>query len=312
MTKKFILGSGIVGLLAREILGDEWEIVPYGRSRFYSFKPSLADNFIVRDERIDDFITHIGGKIASLYSIKYSLGGHILPYSTEVCDLWLGKTFGMESPSRARPYMGARQVFSIYDIRINVLYEQLQNKYKSELHKKHTVTKIGDHYIIINGERVEFDKIVNTIPLNVLSSTLGINQYSNLTSRQVWYYHIKTDELDFEGSNQLLVADQYKFYKCSNIAKDRYLFECNEDLQLPGQYFMYFMNKFDLIDGTTMQNAIPCGERPNMEALDKLGVFNVGSYAEWDWCACVGSNILRLLKFKEYIKGGPFPTNAIL
>jgi len=45
-----ILGSGIIGLLAKLILGQDWKIIPFYRSRYFSFNPALDDNFIIRDE----------------------------------------------------------------------------------------------------------------------------------------------------------------------------------------------------------------------------------------------------------------------
>ena len=60
---------------------------------------------------------------------------------------------------------------------------------------------------------------------------------------------------------------------------------------------MAFMGNFEILDGTTLENVIPLGAMPKLEILEKYGIFSVGSYAQWDWCADVGSNILRLLNY---------------
>ena len=46
-----------------------------------------------------------------------------------------------------------------------------------------------------------------------------------------------------------------------------------------------------------VENAIPLGAMPQISSLEDNGIFCVGSYAQWDWCSDVGSNILRLLRF---------------
>ena len=44
----YILGSGIVGLTARHILGADWQVVPFYKSRFFSSNPPLDDNFLFK------------------------------------------------------------------------------------------------------------------------------------------------------------------------------------------------------------------------------------------------------------------------
>ena len=128
-----ILGSGIVGLLAKEILGDRWLVIPFSRSRFYSFRPALADNFIIRDERIDDLIAHFGGKISFIYKTLYSLGGGLLPSDDLIINGWLNKVFGQEVPSQALPCIKSRGDHFVYSIKVNQLYNQLQIKYGQSL-----------------------------------------------------------------------------------------------------------------------------------------------------------------------------------
>lgn len=307
MANKFILGSGIVGMLAKVMLGREWTIIPFGRSRFFSYRPALDDNFIIRNEKIDDFIEHLGGKISFIYKTAYSLGGQLLKHNDELCNAWLGRIFGPDLPPRAPFYLKKCDVFTIYDIKINRLYEQLQTQYSGELKTefdKGPITAIGDRYVIRNNKKEEFDQIVSTIPLNALYKLMGMSNGKPMEYKQVWYYHIRTKSLDFEGANQTLVVDDYDFFKCVNIADGRYMFHCLRDLQLPGTYLMQFMQEFDLIDGTTIEEALPCGDRPDadMKRLEDKGIFCVGSLAENDYIADVGSNIMRLLKNKESLK----------
>lgn len=300
---KIIFGSGIVGLLAKLILGPSWTIVPFYRSRFYSFNPSLDDNFIIRDEQIDDVIKDITNVIKpTVYEYKraWSIGGHLLPtYDDAVCSDWLYKIFGDKIPSQSQAYNKERMTFGVYDIRINELYARLTNAYIDELKQESAsgkVTEIGNHYFVRNGVRTEFELAVNTIPLNHLAKLAKLS--IDLPYKDIHYWHIRTSDLNFEGYNQVLVADQlYGFYKVTNIAPGRFMFYCHEDIPNPGTYLMGFMQKFEIIDGTSIAEAMPLGNMPDLKMLDNMGIHNVGSYAQWDWCADVGSNILKLVRF---------------
>ena len=123
---------------------------------------------------------------------------------------------------------------------------------------------------------------------------------SQLQARTVHYLHIETDDLDFEGINQVLVADNmFSFYKVTNVAPGRYLIYCHEEIPNPGIYFMSIIQKFDILDGTSIEGAIPIGTIPKLDAIEQFGIFCTGSSAQWDWCADVGSNILRLLRYSQ-------------
>jgi hypothetical protein len=296
-----ILGSGIVGLLAKEILGSQWQVIPFTRSRFYSFRPALADNFIIRDERIDDLIAHLGGKISFIYKTSYSLGGSLLPPDDLIITTWLNKVFGIEVPNQALPCIKSRGNHFIYDIKVNQLYRQLQSKYNQSLvndSKRGMVSEIGDHYLVWGGQRIDFDHMISTVQLSKLFELTKL-PHDKLSTAQIWYYHVETNSLNFEGANQVLVADDIiDFFKVSNIAENRYLFYFSHDIPIPGPYFMQFMQQFDLIDGTTIAGAIPKGQRPNLNAIEKLGIECIGAMAEHDYFMDLGSCLVKLLRRK--------------
>jgi len=297
---KYIFGSGIVGMLAKEILGADWTIIPFSRSRFFSFSPALDDNYIVHDEKISDFMGHLGAAPTHMYKMSYSVLGQLESHNAMLCDSWLGKVFGDDPPPQAAAYMKSRTSFFVYDIRINQLYQTLQNKYGAQLEQnsKIKITSIGDHYFEAGGKRYDFDTAISTIPLSRLYELCGVQ--TPVETKQVWYYHIETPDLDFEGANQTLVVDpEFIFYKVINVAKNRYIFHCLQDLPIPGPYFMQFMSRFNILDGTTVENVIPVGARHKLRALRRLGIVCVGAHAEHDWCADVGSNIMSLLQVKN-------------
>jgi hypothetical protein len=300
---KVIFGSGIVGLLAKMILGPSWTVVPFYRSRFFSFNPSLDDNFIICDPQIDDIVKELTKVIKPVkyeYKRAWSIGGHILPsWEETICNDWLYKIYGDKIPPQSLAYNKDRMSFSVYDLRINELYANLTNMFIDELKEQSSqgqVTAIGDHYFVRNGIRHDFESAVNTVPLNHIAKLCNLQV--NLASKDVHYWHVRTDDLNFEGFNQLLVADTlFGFYKVTNISPGRYMFYCHEDIPNPGTYLMGFMSNFEIIDGTSVQEALPAGSMPDLQIFDNLGIYNVGSYAQWDWCADVGSNMLKLVKF---------------
>lgn len=296
-----ILGSGIIGLMAREILGSEWLVIPFTKSRFYSFRPSLADNFIIRDDKIDDVISHFNGKISFIYKTSYSVGGELLQADDIVINAWLGKVFGTNIPSQALPCIKSRGNHFIYDIKVNHLYNSLQQRYGQSLidnSNKGDISEIGDHYLIWGGQRIDFDCLISTIQLQELLKLT--KQSQKLTTLPIWYYHIETSNLNFEGANQVLVIDNsIDFFKVSNIAANRYLFYCLHDIAIPGPYFMQFMQQFDLIDGTTISGAIPSGQKPDMTSLNKMGIECIGAAAEHDYFMDIGSCLIKILRYKS-------------
>jgi hypothetical protein len=300
---KIIFGSGIVGLLARLILGPSWVVVPFYRSRFFSFNPALDDNFIIRSDEIDPFISELT-KIRPMefpYKRAWSVQGHLTQqWDVDLCSDWLYKLFGTNIPSQSEPYLKNRMTLPVYDLRSNEIYSMLLGHYIDMLKEesaKGSVTEIGDHYYVQGGVRKEFDAAINTIPLDGLLNLMNINNIS-LPAKDLHYLHVSTTDLDFEGANQTLVVDQmFSFFKVTNIAENRYLFYCHEDIPNPGAYLMPIIQKFDIIDGTSIERALPMGPIPNQSFLEDFGIYSVGSYAQWDWCMDVGSCILRLIRY---------------
>ena len=294
--KNYILGSGLLGLLARKLLGHSWEIIPYGRSRFYSYNPALNDNFIVRDERLDDFISHLGGKPSYLYKLVYSHHG-ALHQSPELCDVWLDKIFGHDLPQHLPTLFKQKLTHSIYNIKANILYEQLTNEYMpyiKEAIKNGNPTQITKEDIIFNNKKEPYNRIISTIPLPAFAKLCGYN--ITLPSKQVWYHHIETNSLDFEGANQVRVVDNYSFFKCSQIAPTRFLFYSIEDIITPGPYFARFMPSFEIIDGTTIERCIPAGNLPDISFAADYRTTMIGASANWDWGLDISSALIRLLK----------------
>lgn len=299
-----IFGSGIVGLVAKEILAGDWMVVPFGRSRFFSWPIPLDDNFIVRDQGIDELVKHFGGKIVPVfYKRAFSVSGQLITESNEMlCKAWISKIFaGHEIPSQSEPYWRTRLCSPIYDLRTTKLYAALLQKYFAYLAdeaKKGEVTEIGDHYFVRGGQRTDFENAISTIPLPALLKLMGVQR--NLKAVQSWYICLDSKTIDLEGCNQAFVVDSIlDFYKVVAVAPQRYVFHCVKNIPRPGTYLMPIIQTAEIIDGTSIKDVIPTGEIPNLSDLETRGVYCVGSCAQWDWCADVGSNFLRLVRYAQ-------------
>ncbi len=301
-----ILGSGVVGLLAKALLGPSWKIIPFYRSRFFSFNPALDDNYIISDSRTDEFVRDVSRSLAVehvTYRRAWSVGGHLYPnWDKGLCDSWLAKVFGQHVPPQSSVYYANRMNLPIYNLRTNQLYQSLLATYENDLKSevaKGKVTEIGNHYFVRGGVKEDFDNVVSTIPLDALRGLMGLPQIE-LLSKTLHYYHVQTENLDFEGFNQLLVTDAlFDFYKASVISPGRYLLYCHNEIHNPGIYFMPILKSFEILDGTSVAQALPMGPVPKLDALEALDIFCVGSSAQWDWCMDLGSCILRLLGYSQ-------------
>ncbi len=299
----YILGSGLIGLLAREILGPDWTIIPFYRSRLFTFNPSLSDNFIVRNDEIDEFVRkELKASAFFDYKIAYSINGLLYKeHDDYICKDWCSKVFGLNYGLQLIPYHEHFMSFDVYDLRCNQLYAKLQEKYSNEIKKNlglGIARGIQDHKILMDGKILDYDKIVSTIPLNALSALMG--KKSDLAYRDTHFLHIQTQHIDFEGHNQALVVDKaFPFYKVTKLSENRYLFYFSEDLSNPGQFFMGLFKSFDILDGTCIKDYVPCGPMPNLTHLEESNILCVGSYAQHDWCMDVSSCILRLLRYSN-------------
>jgi len=300
---KIILGSGLIGLLARFILGPEWKVIPFYRSRFFTYNPALDDNFVIANDEIAPIVKDITGELVPVrypYKVAWSIQGEIVnAYDEGLCLDWGRKLFGPKIPPQFSRYMQSRMDFRVFGIRANQLYARLLKTYKDDLveqSKAGDVTKVGDHFIEIGGKRIEFDQCVSTIPLNKLCPLM--NAEVEFSAKDVHYLHVQTEDLNFEGNNQLLVVDEiFDFYKSTNIAKNRYLLYCHNEIPNPGMYLMSFIKKFEILDGSSIAEAIPAGAPPDLKAIENYGIFCVGSYAQWDWCMDISSCMLRLMRY---------------
>lgn len=302
----YILGSGIIGIIAKHLLGNEWHVVPYYKSRFFSSNPPLDDNFLMRHERLDEILTKLmPTKIINTIFYKRSwseMGSLITNPNESVIDRWSQKVFGTATPSHLSSYYYKKDIFSIYNnIRITEIYQSLLNNYMQMLKDNSKLglpTKIENGYIYFGDDRKPYNKIISTIPIDALCKLC--NRVCNVKSRDIHYIHLYSQEIDFEGANQVHVCDQnIDFYKVVNIAPQRYLFYFLKDILNPGIYMQAYLKNFEIIDGTMIKQALMLGDIIKTDYFNSQSIYPIGGYGEWDYCLDVGSSMLRLLNFLD-------------
>lgn len=299
---KVILGSGLVGLLARKILGPSYKIVPFAKSRFYSYNPALQDNFLIANDVYKDTLKeYLNSDRQYPYKLAWSIGGMLHnEFDQGLCSDWLNKVFGKDVPSHTSQVLKTRFEFEVLDVRLNQLYGKLVEEFDSEIK---TAVSLGEPVAISNGQirfektAIDYETIVSTIPLDILARLAGIEQPT--PAKDIHYLHVQTAKLDFEGRHQTLVADPvFDFYKVTAVAPNRYLFYFHKGQENPGLYLLNIIGEdFDILEGTSVPRAVPAGNIPNLSKFEDIGIYNIGATAQWDWCVDAGSAIIRILNF---------------
>lgn len=298
-----IFGSGIIGLLAKKILGDSWELVPFKRSRYFYFDIPWADNFIKFDKTVDPFMRGIIPKDAPLmfYKSPFSYQGQLMYQNNPITtDPYLFKVYDDRAPSVAESLL--QTTFTVYPVTAKALHDALQRKYlsliKDNLTKYDEIDRINlsEHTVRFkNGTVLEFENIVSTIPLNALYDYCGISH--GLEAKPTCYYHIGVKTIDLEGAQQAYVCDpNIEFYKVQMLNKTNYLFWCIEAVQEPLVHFGSILGyDINFVESTRIEDTIPMGEPPDLQPLEQHGIYCVGSNAQWDDFMDISSCIRRML-----------------
>jgi hypothetical protein len=301
-----ILGSGVTSFAARHILGSSYKIINAGPSRFYNHNPAPADNFILAHDSLrplESILQPLIGSRKADYRCAWSSMGNInRGFNSGDCMSWLIKIFVFNVPNHIQHVLPNRMEFKVYENRINNLYAALFDKHKSEILGSLTIDqikKIEPHKVVFNdGNVVEFEKMISTIPLNDLYKLIGYND--DLKSVGVSVIRLKTKSLNFEGFNQLWIVDpNIPFYKTQIVKEDEYLFYFNSKIETPGFLVAPYVQDFDLLTGMWIESAIPAGDVPFLNHLDDYGIVPVGASAQWDYCVDFSRCLFRIMQIAD-------------
>jgi len=300
---KYILGSGLIGFLAKHIY-PEYHIIPIGKSRYYRYETALCDNYVFCNDAIDDVIKGISRSfIPVLFKRAISYCGQII-FNCEsqfIVD-WLNKAYASQPHPHAA--FAINKSGFIYNVYGTDIFQHLE---KPSLLTCKDFILSGNKLVGIDVQNktictlhgnMPYEHIISTVPLDYLLDLCKIKH--QLQSLDLHTFIIETSELDFEGASELLVADDnIDFFKCTRISDNCYQFYANKDIENISMYVSKFIKRFNIISATCVRKAIPIGDPP--QHLIPNEIYCVGSNAQWDDGMDISSCILRLLKLYNRI-----------
>lgn len=305
MPKNVILGSGLIGLLAKLILPEDFIFVPFGFSRFYRYNIPLLDDHIIVSDTASKYMTQLGVRPSQLmYKKSFSHNGNLFKGDDiSLMKLWLNKITDNDFPDHAASVMAFDSRF-IYDSSCSTIYRTLFNKYQNHLKTSieyGAVTKIDCANRVITfdrGMKLDYDIAVSCIPLDILSNLCNIK--TELAYAPSSFLHLQSDSIDLEGSNQALVSDQLiDFYKVTWLGRNEYIFSFKNRVDDYGMYLLPIIGSADIIQATSVANVIPIGDPADLSKFEKHDIYPVGQTAQHDIALDVCSTIGRIDKLKE-------------
>lgn len=304
---KFILGSGIIGYLACKILGPEWNLIPFKRSRYFTFETPYSDNYIKYDNNIDNFMqTLCPNSPKLLRKCPFSYQGMLMYQELPMCiQPYLNKVYDQDVPTLASSLL--KTTFTTYNVTAKELHDRLYNEAKNAINTGKDVfgelelIDLQQHKIKTSKGSFEYDKITSTIPLNALYKFCNVS--GELKSRHVCFYTIQAPSVDLEGADQSYVSDlNMLFFKVQKLSKDVYLFWTFDIIENPFSYFGQILGyQIDIIEARRIDDVIPLGNPPDLSLFETNGVYCVGSNAQWDDFMDVSSSIRRLLRLSKIV-----------
>lgn len=302
----YILGGGLIALLAREIYGPSWKIIPQGKSRYYTFDPPLADNHIVYNPEVADVLKPFTASVPIHWrrGISYS-GALLFQVPVWARQYVVEKLYGDKPHNLAVDLLDSS--YMVFGLTAKRLYETLAARYAKELVDNHTlygrIKEIRDTTIITERGSFDFERAISAIPLPALRALKGDNPENikaELPGRDVFCYHVRTDALDLEGAQQVLVADQpIPFFKVNVLGGYDYLFYTFNQLENAAAELGAFMRgRIQILNAVCHRNSFPLGRPPQTDDIFK-NIICVGAEAQWDWFMDVSSSIKRLLRVQK-------------
>jgi len=296
---KFILGSGIIGLLSRHILGSDYRLIPFNKSRYYSYEVPIADDTITYSDQTSDVISGLNlVETHRYFPTAISISGQLV-FNKEVWSQTVVDKLYRNDPHPLAAALLSKDI-NVHDTSAKRLFETLLAAYSDEImaNKDAVVSSIGDHTIVIDGQKYEVDQIVSTIPLNALLEFIGIGY--NFKSHDYHVSLVASDAFDLEGAQRVFIADpSIPFWKVNVLGREMYQFFSNGYVENSEAIFaLMAKNRFRVMAETTVKEAFPLGEPPRelLSKLENMGIKCVGSNARWDYFFDISTSINSLLK----------------
>jgi hypothetical protein len=310
MKSKFIIGSGLTAFIARHVLGPEWQILPFGPSRFYSTGvPAYGDDFIISDKTVMGFMNDLGLNTSPIFFNRpINVAGNLLSNDIYISQ-YLEKV-GIPVDKLTLDYY--KTDFTVYGTSCLQLWNKLCGMYKNEVvefmngHPNSSgVSKISENEITVSDKdgtnfHLEYTDIISTIPYNVLADMCGLQDTSGF--KDVYYYYVQSNSIDIGKADQVLISDQeIPFHKCTRIRNNKFLFE------IIGEYIediypimgLMLGRDFDIDHAHVINNAFVNKSVIDNSKLDELNITCIGSYAECDPLMDVSSSVKKLIRLSD-------------
>lgn len=297
-----ILGSGIVGSAAKIILGDEWQLMPMKRSRYFTFEVPYADDFVAVSDETTDFIKGFGcPQHVDIVKRPFSFGGELIYDSQVAMEEYLTKVYGHDYPTIFKHAI--KNIVTVYPISAKMIHDKCQAMVRPAIDQGvatfgREIKAIHKHHLVTDKGELDFDKMVSTIPLNAMCRYMGLD--IGLIAKDVYYYHIRTNSVNLEGARQALIADrELLFFKVNQIGKNDYQFWATELIDNPLSYFGGVIGyNFEIVEVMRIEEALPVGDIPDLNFLKEYGIKMIGSNAEWNDLIDIGTCFKRIMKIK--------------
>jgi hypothetical protein len=294
-----ILGSGLNGLLAHLILGEQSKFIAYKKSRFFSHQIPISDNHIEASEDGPRLATLIGLPLRKKYfPVAVSYRGELIFNKRTWASTIVDKVF----QSHPAAYNMLCRDFNVYELTAKSLYDLLISKYQDEILKSPPqIIRILDKRVITSdGTEISYDRIISTIPLNALLELVGDD--SVLKSLDYHVFLMATDVFNLEGAQRCYIGDvAIPFWKVNVLNNNLYQFFANSEVSNAEKVFsLLAKDRFRIISNTIIKEAFPDGAPP-IEIIKKLeskSIFCIGSNARWDYFFDIASSISKLFSLK--------------
>ena len=290
--------------MARHILGSEYTLIPYKKSRYYSFPVPIADNDIAYNDQTADLLSslHILSK-KEFFPTAVSLKGELF-FNKHV---WINPV--IEKIYQNDPHPLAAKILSAdvdaHNITARELYGYLMEKYAKDINsglgKSVNSISASKKTITIDGYTTEYDRIVSTIPLNALLNLTKLR--SPLSAHEYHVCLIMTDAFDLEGAKRCFIGDlPIPFWKVNAVGHNVYQFFSNGLAEGAEAVFSLLTKaRYKVVASTIIKDAFPNGPPPLilLERLKEDNIECTGSNARWDYFYDIGTSLNHLLKMKN-------------
>lgn len=290
---RYILGSGIAGLMAKEIF-PTWDLVPYGQSRYYSFENSPSEDYVVYTPETERLFASTGIQIRPIvHRTAFSVGGELL-FGPEVDDatrmMYNWKVYG----EPGHPMIKAMKLDQfVCSEPASRLYQRLMHRHLPEIKQSLTRNKTPISELLI-------ERAISTIPESALRFEARIEEPEPL-SKDIHVTLIASEKLNLEGATTVLVVDEsIPFFRVIKQNGNLFVFHSTEPLN--EEVFQYYVPDGRVIQQTILKRGLPIPPAMHQDrSFDNQTYVRVGRLAQHDDFMCVASCWNRLMKIRDEV-----------